>query len=136
MNLLSGNDQVIADWASKKWGKPIAPWYHAVGIINSEGILCGAITFHNMNGSSAELCYYGPKTFTRRILRELAHFCIDHLKLNRLTLSVPRKNKVLVKALSKLGFKMEGVLRHFYGPYHRDDAIVFGILAQEGKVFL
>ncbi|HXP48857.1 MAG TPA: GNAT family protein [Bacteroidia bacterium] len=136
MNLLFGHDQTVADWVSKKWGKSIPPWYFAVGILDNEGVLKGGATFHNYNGSNIELCYYGPKTVTKEIIIGLASFLIDHLKVQRLTVSTPRKNKSMVKNLPRLGFKVEGVLRHYYGPYKRDDAIIFGMLASEGKRFL
>lgn len=136
MYLLFKNDKVVADWASKKWGKPIPPWYFAVGILDKEGILKGAATFHNYNTSNIEMCYVGPNTLTRKVIRGLTHFLVNEIKIERLTVSVPRKNKLLLKSLPRLGFKVEGVLRHFYGPYKRDDAIIFGMLASEGKKFL
>lgn len=136
MNLMYGHDKTVADWVSKKWGKSIPPWYFAIGILNSEGLLKGGITFHNYNGSNIELCYYGPNTLTPSIWKGVADFCINKLKVNRLTVSVPRRNKSMTKNLPRLGFKVEGVLRHYYGPYKRDDAIIFGILASEGQKFL
>lgn len=134
MILLFGHDQTVADWVSKKWGKPIPPWYFAIGILDKEGILKGGATFHNFNGSNIELCYYGPQTFSKDVVKGINQFVFGHLKANRLTISVPRKNKLLVKSVARMGFKVEGVLRHFYGPYNRDDAIVFGILASSEKV--
>jgi hypothetical protein len=136
MNLVFGDDKTIADWVSKQRGKSIPPWYFAVGVINKSGVLKGAATFHNYNGSNIELCYHGPNTLTLNVFKGIADFCINRLKVNRLTVSVPRKNKSLIKHLPKFGFKVEGVMRHFYGPFRRDDAIIFGILSSEGKIFL
>lgn len=134
--LVYGNDKLVADWVSKKWGKSIPPWYFALGVLNSQGFLAGGITFHNYNGANIEICYYGPGTLSRTVIRGVADFCINKLKITRVTVSVPRKNKALIRGLTKIGFKVEGVLHHFYGPYHRDDAIVFGMLSSEGKKFL
>ena len=41
MNLLFGHDQTVADWASKKFGKPLRNWYVAIGIIDRDGKLVG-----------------------------------------------------------------------------------------------
>ncbi len=132
--LLFGHDQTVADWVSKKWGKPIPPWYYAVGILDIEGVLKGGATFHNFNGSNIEMCYYGPSTLTKDVILGLCRYVFTHLKCNRLTVSVPRKNKLLIKSVTRIGMKVEGVLRHFYGPYNRDDAIVFGILANDKRL--
>ena len=134
--LLFNNDKTVADWVSKKWGKPIPPWYFAVGILNKEGLLQGAATFHNYNGSNIELCYYGPRTVTKEVVKGLTDFVVNHVKVTRITACVPRSNKLLNKSLLKLGFKVEGVLRHYFGPYKKYDAIVFGILAEEAIRFL
>ncbi len=134
MILMFNQDQAVADWVSKKWGKPLQSWYYAVGILNKEGVLRGAATFHNFNGNNIELCYYGPKTISKDVVFGLCRFIFDHLKATRLTISVPRKNKILTKSVRKMGFKVEGVLRHFYGPYNRDEAIIFGVLSTDSIV--
>ena len=132
--LLFGHDQTVADWVSKKWGKPIPPWYHAIGVLDTDGVLKGGATFHNFNGSNIELCYYGPQTFSLDVIKGLTRFVFNHLKCSRLTVSVPRKNKVLIKSVSRMGMKVEGVLKHYYGPFNRDDAIVFGVLANDKRL--
>ena len=133
MQLMFDNEQVVADWLSKKWGKPIPPWYFAIGILDYQGLLKGGISFHNYNEHNIEAFYYGPHTFTKSVMIGICIFLFEKIKVQRLTLSVPRRNKVLLKRIPKFGFKVEGVLRHFYGPYKNDDAIVFGLLASEGK---
>jgi hypothetical protein len=132
--LLFDQDQTVADWVSKKWGHPIPPWYFAVGILNNEGLLKGGATFHNFNGSNVELCYYGPNTLSKDVVVGLFRFAFNHLKVNRATVSVPRKNRLLAKSVTRIGFKIEGVLKHFYGPYNRDDALIFGILSSNEKL--
>lgn len=135
--LLFGNDKLVADWMSKKWGHSIPPWYYAIGIIDPKtGLLRGAASFHNYNGANIEISYYGPNTFSRDVIRGISDFCINKIKVERLTVSVPRKSKSMLRTLPRFGFKVEGVLRHFYGPYKRDDAIIFGMLASEGRKFL
>lgn len=136
MIVVAGQDKLVADWMSKKWGHSIPPWYFALGIMDSTGLLKGGASFHNYNGSNVEIAYYGPNTFTKEVVRGLADFCINGLKIQRVTVTVPRKNKALLRVLPRLGFSLEGVMRHYYGPFRRDDGILFGMLAEKGKRFL
>lgn len=135
MILLFGHDKTVADWYVKKWGN-LLPWQYAIGILDKEGLLCGAAIFHNYNGSNIEFSYYGPHTITKTVVLGIAYFTFKQLKVNRVTVSVPRRNRQLVKSLPPFGFKMEGVLRHFYGPYRNDDALVFGMIKSEAERFL
>lgn len=133
MNLLFGHDKVVADWASKMFGSPLRNWYFAVGIINGDGKLVGAASFHGYNGSDIELCYYGPGSCSLGAWKGLLRFAFEELKVNRMTARVPRQNKKVLNSLPALGFKMEGVMRHYYGPVKRLDAIVFGLLEKDAR---
>ena len=136
MLFLYNNDKLVADWVSKKWGKPLQNWYFAIGVLNKNGTLSGAATFHNYNGYNIELAYYGPNTVTTQLFREIGDFCVNKLKVERLSVMIPRKNSSMVRNLPKFGFKLEGIIRHYYGPFKRDDGFLYGILASEGKRYL
>lgn len=133
MKLIFGQDKLVADWASKKFGKPLRNWYFAIGIADKTESLVGAASFHGYNGSDVELCYYGPGSCSLGAWRGLLSFAFDNLKVNRITARVPRQNKNVLKGLPGLGFKMEGVMRHYYGPVKRLDAIVFGLLETDAR---
>lgn len=131
MNLLFGHDKAVADWASKQFGYPLANWYFAVGIIDKDGLLVGAASFHDFNGSNVELCFYGPGAMTASMLRGLMKFAFVGLKVNRVTARTPRQNRIVIRALPRFGFKCEGVAKHYFGPTKRLDAIMFGIVAAD-----
>lgn len=136
MILLFGHDKIVADWASRKFGKPLRNWYFAVGIVDKTGMLIGAASFHGYNGSDIEVCYYGPGSVSAEAVKGLMRFAFDQLKVNRITARVPRQNRVVLQGLPAFGFKMEGVMRHFYGPFKRWDAIVFGLLEKDARKFI
>lgn len=136
MKLLFGHDRIVADWASKRSGSPLRNWYHAVGILDEEGLLIGCASFHDMNGSNVEVCFFGPNSLNISVVRELMRFAFHHLEVNRVTARTPRQNKRLVRHLMKLGFQCEGVMKRYYGPRKGLDAIMFGLLAHEAHRFL
>ena len=130
MNLVFGHDQSVAAWAAGRYGT-FQPCCRALGVVRGAGPLIGAATFHGFNGSNVELCYWGPWSITLPIARGIAKFCYDELKVNRITVRTPRHHSCLKRTLPKIGFRYEGVLRRFYGPHKRDDAIIYGLLREE-----
>ncbi len=135
MQLLFGHDQDIAKWVNDKYQAGVPPYIAALGLVDSNEIK-GACSFHDFNGPNVELCYWGPQTLRRGIVAQIADFCFRGLKVQRVTARTPRGNKSVINGLQKLGFVREGVLRHYYGPYRRDDAFVFGLLAQDAERLL
>jgi RimJ/RimL family protein N-acetyltransferase len=133
MKLLFGHDKVVADWASQRFGKPLRNWHRAIGIINEAGILVGCASFHDFNESNVEFSFYGPGALRASLVRELMDFAFNGLKVNRVTARTPRQNKQVIRWLPRFGFGMEGVMKHYYGPVKRLDAIVFGLLRNDAE---
>ena len=131
MNLLFGHDKTVADFASRQTGAPLRAWHHAVGIIDPSGLLVGAASWHDMNGSNVEICFYGPKCLRASLVHGLARFAFVSLGVTRVTARTPRKNKMIARHLPRLGFRFEGILRHYYGPTRGLDALIFGLLAED-----
>jgi RimJ/RimL family protein N-acetyltransferase len=136
MNLVFGDDQRIADWASKVSGSPLRNWNYAVGIIDRTGLLVGAISLHDMNGSNVEFCWYGKHSASLSVVRGMLNFCFNKLKVNRVMAKTPRQNKMVLKHLPRYGFRFEGVMKRYYGPTKRLDGIVFGLLRPDAERFL
>ena len=136
MVLLFGHDKTVADWVSKKTGTPLRNWHHAIGIINDDGLLIGCASFHDMNGSNVEVCFYGPHSLNVSIVRKLMHFAFVTLNANRVSARTPRQNKAIARHLERLGFVREGVVRRYYAPQKRWDAMLFGMLKGEAERYL
>lgn len=131
MNLLFGHDTVVAQWADKKFGRPGAPWFHAVGIIDKEGTLVGAAVFRDWNGFNVELAYYGPGALTSRVIVGLMRYCFGHLQVTRVTARTLRSNKIVNRGLPRLGFHFEGVSKRYFGPHRADDSFNYSLLKQD-----
>lgn len=136
MNLLFGHDKTVADWASKQTGAPLRAWHHAVGIIDGAGLLVGCASFHDMNGSNVEVCFHGPGCARASIARGLARFAFHDLRALRVTARTPRQNKTMTRHLPRFGFRFEGILRRYFGPTKRLDAVVFGLLKEDASALL
>lgn len=136
MNLLFGHDRTVADWASKQTGAPVRNWHHAVGVIDRDGLLVGAATFHDMNGSNVEFCFYGPGSVSVSIMRGLVAFAFGALGASRVTARTPRGNKLIARHLPRWGFKFEGVMRRYYGNAKRLDALMFGLLREDAGMWM
>ena len=118
VGLLIDNDQAIASWACNKYNVYEQPVNKSLGIVDSNGKLVGAVLFQNFNGVNIELSYYGSRTVTLGIVRTICRIALEVFRVGRLTVVTSRKNRRLIRGLLKIGFKLEGTQRCFYG--HED----------------
>lgn len=117
--LLLDCDQHVVKWIHSVQQWPIElQCNRAIGIVDKEGKLCGAILFHFYNGYNVELSYYGANTLSPGIIRFIVKFALNIFNVSRLTVSVSKRKRRLMQSLQRLGFKLEGAQRCYYG--HRD----------------
>lgn len=116
--LLIDHDPVVASWTQQKFNVYPLPFNKALGLVDEKGKLVGGILFQNFNGANIELSYYGPRTLSAGICRIIARIALSEFKVARLTVITSRRNKRLIRGLIKLGFRLEGMQRCFYG--HED----------------
>lgn len=114
IGLLLDCDRQVADYLFTKHVRPRMQYDAAFGII-TDGVLTGGILLQSWNGFNVELSYYGYGTVTAGILRCLARLLVLKFDPARVTVTVSRKSRRVMKALPKLGFHLEGVQRRFYG---------------------
>lgn len=125
--LVFGRDQLIAEWAFRTFKRAPTPYAMAVGIVDPQVGLVGAILFQEYNGSNAELSYYGERTLSASIVRAIATIACDQLNVLRLTVRVMKRHRAMTRSLSKFGFRYEGQQPFFYGAAKGDTAVLFGI---------
>jgi RimJ/RimL family protein N-acetyltransferase len=90
-------------------------YFRAVGIIDTDkGKIVGAAIFQNYTGTNVNLSYYGKNTLSAGIVRSLAKMAVE-MGVARGTLITSKRNRRLIRSLLKLGFKVEGTQRCFYG---------------------
>jgi RimJ/RimL family protein N-acetyltransferase len=116
--ILVDSDELVAKWAYTTYHIYPQPINRAFGVLDKNGDLEGGILFQNFNGVNVELSYYGQNTLTLGIVRLIARTTLEVFNAGRLTVVTSRRNKRLIKSLIKVGFKLEGMSRCFYG--HED----------------
>lgn len=113
--LLTGADAAVAAWAWKTFGFRPMPVDRALGIVD-RGNVVGALVFQNFNGSNVDFSYYGPHTATLGIMRNAALYALSEFNPTRVTVMTAKTNKSIVRFLSRVGAKFEGVMHGYYGP--------------------
>lgn len=114
LGLLFGADAAVATWAWTTHGMTPMSVDHAIGVIKPDGTLVGAALFQNHNGNNVDFSYYGAGTFTYNFMRAFARVALQ-MNASRVTVMTSKKHKRILRALPKLGFRLEGVSRCFYG---------------------
>jgi len=114
IGLLFGSDEMVASWLFACVLKRRYSYDRCVGLVN-DGQLCGAVLFQSYNGYNVEISYYGKGSMTSGIFRCLALYILQEFNPARLTAMVPKRGKHLIKSMLKLGFKVEGLQRCYYG---------------------
>jgi hypothetical protein len=114
IGLLLNNDAMVAEYLFKYHVTPRMNYDAAIGIL-TDGILAGGVLLQSWNGFNVELSYYGRGTLTHGVIRCLARIVVSGLNPSRVTVTVNRKNRMLMRGVRKLGFVLEGTQRRFYG---------------------
>lgn len=125
--LLLGHDESVAVWAFHHFRRIPTPYRLAIGVLNEQNLMVGAVLFQEYNGFNAELSYFGPKTMTLGMVRSLATIAVRELNVLRLTVRVPRRAKRLQRGVRKIGFVYEGLMPCFYGSAKGDAAVILGM---------
>lgn len=112
--LLFDADQRVEDYLFSKY--PFKFKYdRAIGLVDNNCNIVGGVFLHSYNGHNVDISYYGKNTMTLGVIRTLAQFIIKTFDASRLTAVTNKRNKQFVRALQKIGFKMEGAQRCYYG---------------------
>lgn len=129
--ILVGHDEQVADWACKQHQVFRMPINAAFGVITPQGELVGAALFQNYNGNSVDFSYYGRNTLTLGIMRSMARAVLQLFGPVRVTIMTSKKKKHMLRWLPKVGCKLEGVSRCYYGraDNNRNTAVRFVLFA-------
>lgn len=124
MDIVTGHDSIVAQWASERMGQEFHPPYVAVGFLRDQR-LCGSAIFNDWNGFNIEVTIYGPGAMCRVSIRYVYRYVFMQIGALRLTARTRRSNKVMCKLLPRLGFTFEGAEPWYFGPGKGDDALRF-----------
>jgi RimJ/RimL family protein N-acetyltransferase len=112
--LLVDADDIVANWAFATYKMPPMLVDRALGILDN-GKICGAILFQNWNRINVDMSYYGENTLSPGIVRTLCRFGLSVLNVSRCTVITSKRNRRLMRSLQRIGFRLEGTQRCFYG---------------------
>ncbi len=115
--LLFDCDDHVAQTAFKTLGWTPFKYDRAIGLVVNSN-LQGAVIFHCFNGNNIDLSYYGKATLTAGVVRTIAKFILHTFNPSRLTVMTSKRNKRYIRSFQRLGFKLEGMQRCYYG--HKD----------------
>lgn len=127
MRLVVDEDPRVAEWAQDRLGPLLFTAFRAFGVEGSGGALCGAMLFHDYNGSNIEITIYGPGCINRRFIRYAFDYAFRVNRAARLTARTRRSNARMRKMLPKLGFIYEGTSKQYFGPNRGDDALNYAL---------
>jgi RimJ/RimL family protein N-acetyltransferase len=108
-------DELVAKWLFSTLKQKIYTYDRALGLVDPSGKMIGAVLFQNWNGPNLEISYYGERTMTVGVVRCLAQFVLNTFDPARLTAITSKRNRQFMRALQRLGFRLEGVQRCYYG---------------------
>lgn len=114
VGLLLDCDEQVANHLFSAYNQPQFKYDRAIGIVKDNSLV-GTVLFHYWNGSNVEISYYGKGTMTAGIIRYLAKFAIKSFNPARLTVMTSKRNRRFIRSLQRLGFKLEGAQRRYYG---------------------
>jgi hypothetical protein len=104
----------------------------SVGIVVlQEGRPAGVVVINDYSQGNAELTGIGERCWTVRVCRDLARYVFLRLGCHRLTARTRPSNAKARRALDRLGFKVEGVARDWFG---NEDAVIYGLLRRECRL--
>ena len=117
IGLLLDGDDAVAQFLFTSHGLKPFKYDRALGLLDN-GVLQGAVIFTGFNGSNVELSYYGKAKMTAGVVRCIARFIICTFAPARLTVLTSKRNKRYIRTFQRLGFRLEGTQRCYYG--HKD----------------
>lgn len=123
LGILYGQDLAVAAWCFKNWR--IVPQFinRAFGIIEPETqTLHGGFLFSHFNGVNVELSIYSNVAPTAGMVKSMARYCLDDLKVERVTIIVPFDSK-LIRHIEYAGGEREAEMMRFFGRTDRPEHI-------------
>lgn len=126
--LLFGHDGPVANWTWNEFRLTPMPVVAAIGIVRNN-MLIGSVLFQDFSGFNVEMSYYGPATPSAGIFKTIARYVIERFNVDRVSIRTNRKNASIMRILSRIGFRTEGVQRRYYGPF--GDAALFVLFRED-----
>lgn len=129
--LFDCNEQVLP-FMQRHLGYEFSPPCYSIGFFRADTLVAGVV-LNGYTGSNVDLSLACPGEMSLRIVRTTASFVFRDLGCLRVTARTRRGNRALTRGMPKIGFTFEGVQKQYYGPGRANDAIQFGMLAEQAR---
>jgi RimJ/RimL family protein N-acetyltransferase len=106
----------VASRIPQMQGAQFAPQDTALGVIRN-GKFCGGVVYHDYNGPTVfvSAAFDNPRWGLPGTLRALFAHPFETLKVETILTATGRKNHKARKADEDMGFKLVGMVRHYFG---------------------
>lgn len=104
---------------------------YSIAIFDDSGEFMAVVVYNNWDHENIamHIASVSPKWATRDTLRTAFDYAFNHLGVARVSGLVRKSNHTAMDFNHRLGFKIEGKLRDYYGK--GEDEVVFGMLKSE-----
>lgn len=127
MRILTGHDVTVWQWANRFFDGGLDKPDWAIGIIDHDGVLCGALIGDERTPSTAEVTICGNGAITAPIAKQF--FAAFFARYWRLEVRTTRDNRTIKRNAPKWGLKFEGTARDYFGEGR--SALMFSMLKTE-----
>lgn len=117
----------VIGWVERALNIKIAMPAHAFGYMTNDKEPVCAVVVNDYTGSNCELTIVAARPVSMPVVRHVFNYAFGKLGCRRVTVRTRKRNKLVQKLAARLGFKYEGIQKHFYAD---DDAVVFGMLKE------
>ena|SRR3990167_4269284 len=114
MQFVLGHDQTVWQWANAFFESPLKQPDWAIGIVNDQGVLQGAVIGHESNSHTVEISICGERAITPRLVRTFFEGAFQ--RYWRIEVRTTKDNKSVKRNAPKWGFKFEGTAKDYWGP--------------------
>ncbi len=136
MQLIFGQDDLVANWVFTNLELPVSPPYVAIGGTTDDKTLSIGVVFNQWNGSNAEITLFGPGALRRGCIRAIYHYAFVQVGFHRLTATTRRSNKKMLRLLPRFGFNFEGISKQWFGPHKADDGMRFALFPENAQKWM
>lgn len=119
------SDERVVRFLNEKLNRPLYPPFTVMGIERDGDVVAGVL-FNGFNRANIDLSAAGTG-WTPGFMRALGRYVFTQMRCTRMTLRT--EHEQVVKFALRLGGKIEGVMRDYYGEGR--DATVIGVLRKE-----
>lgn len=109
----------------------LSPPFIGLCVMGEDDFPYGVVVFNDYTGANVEMTGVGRGCWSPRVIRDLARYAFGRLGCRRVTARTATSNETAIKALTRLGFRREGVAREWFDG---EDAILFGLLRDEQRI--